>query len=156
MAEAEARILEGVEHNAAPWVVRQVVMIVDAWGRLDGEERARVMTDAAGAGEAAKTRVSGELRALFARDPADQRATPLEIVRTLRWEASGVLARAGVAEVERDAFEERAFPDDVYGIVPRGLGDLGDSDLHAVLMAWGVAKARILRDRKNPGQSLEQ
>ena len=155
MAEAEARILEGVERYGAAWVVRQVVMIIDAWGRLDGDARARVIADAEAAGETATARVTDALRALFARDPADQRATPLEIVRTLRWEASGVLAGAGVPEVERDQFEVRAFPDDVYGIVPLGLADLGDSDLAAVLMAWGVAKARILRDRKNPGQSLE-
>ena len=55
--------------------------------------------------------------------------TPLEIVRTAVREPSEVLERAGVPAVVRDAFDEQAWPDDRYGLVPRTLGDLGDADL---------------------------
>ena len=84
---------------------------------------------------------------MFARDPAAQRATPLQIVRALVFAPTGVLRDAGVPGVVRDAFEERAFPDDEYDLSPRTLSDLGDPDLGPQLLAWGLAKAAVLRSR---------
>jgi hypothetical protein len=98
--------------------------------------------------EASDAIVSGvELRALLDRDPADQRSTPLEIVRRAYREPTEVLAAAGVPPVERDEFAERAWPDDTYGLVVHGLGDLGDEDLAPLQMAWGLAKTKVLRAR---------
>ena len=76
-------------------------------------------------------RTVAELRDFFATDPAWQRTTPLAIVRTLRREATSVLAAAGVPPVERDPFDTRSFPDHVYTLVPQSLADLGDDDLRA-------------------------
>ncbi len=87
------------------------------------------------------------LRALLAADPAEQRATPLEIVRTIYREPTEVLVAAGVPAVVRDPFDERAWPEDRYGLVLRTLGDLGDPDLAPLHLAWGVAKATVLRAR---------
>ena len=67
--------------------------------------------------------------------------------RLSRSEATAVLADAGVPPVERDEYDERAFPDDLYGIVPKSLGDLGDPDLAPMLMAWGLGKSTVLRAR---------
>ena len=94
------------------------------------------------------TRPSGSApncRAFFATDVADQRTTPLAIVRSLRIEATNVLVAAGVPAVERDRYEEQSFPDDIYGIVPKDLGELGDEDLGAALVAWGLGKSGVLR-----------
>jgi hypothetical protein len=85
---------------------------------------------------------------LFALDAAQQRTTPLQIVRGLVAAPTSVLRTAGVPGVERDAFDERAFPDDDYDLAPRTLGDLGDPDLGPLLLAWGLAKAAVLRDRR--------
>ena len=41
-----------------------------------------------------------------------------------------------------------AWPDDTYGLVVHGLGDLGDADLAPLQMAWGLAKAKVLRARR--------
>lgn len=90
------------------------------------------------------------LREVFARDAAEQRTTPLQIVRTLVAAPTAVLHAAGVPGVVRDAFDERAFPDDDYDLVPRTLGDLGDPDLGPLLLAWGMAKAAVLRARAAP------
>ena len=92
----------------------------------------------------ATARVVARLRELFADDPAAQIATPLEIVRSAYREPTSVLEVAAVPPVERDAFDERAWPDDRYGLVPRTLGDLGDPDLAPLMLAWGMAKAAVL------------
>jgi hypothetical protein len=105
-----------------------------------------VVDQARAAGEAAAGRVAAELGELLALDPAEQRATPLEIIRTAVREPTAVLAAAGLPDVVRDPFHERAWPDDRFGLVPRTLRDL-DVDLAAVHFAWGVAKAAVLRAR---------
>jgi hypothetical protein len=149
MAEGARALVDGVERLGGAWVVGAVTAIVDAWGRLDDATRAEALARAQVAGAQAAARVSAELQALFALDPAAQRATPLQIVRSLRREATEVLAAAGIPPVERDEYEERSFPDDVYAIVPKSAADLGDDDLGGALLAWGIGKARVLRDRQN-------
>jgi hypothetical protein len=142
------RIVSGVVACVPGWAVAQVVRVLDAWGGLDRSDRARVEADARVAGAAAARRVADDLRALLAVDPAGQAATPLEVIRTVTREPTAVLAGAGVPPVVRDAFEERSFPDDVYGLVPRTLGDLGDDSLAPLHLAWGMAKAAVLRARR--------
>jgi hypothetical protein len=147
MAQGAGRLIEGVARLGPAWVVRAVTTLVDAWGKLDSAGRADAIAAATAAGEQAAVRVETELRTLFALDPAAQRATPLEIIRSLRREASAVLHAAGVPEVVRDPFETRAFPDDLYGIVLKSPAELGDDDLGGALLAWGIGKAKVLRSR---------
>ncbi|HEV7525336.1 MAG TPA: hypothetical protein VGP92_10235 [Acidimicrobiia bacterium] len=151
MAEGSARLIDGVERLGSRWVVSAVTGLVDVWGRLDAPARAATVAAATEAGDRAATRVGSELRALFALDAAAQRATPLEIIRSLRSEAGEVLRGAGVPEVVRDPFETRAFPDDVYGIVLKTPAELGDDDLGGALLAWGMGKAKVLRSRAGAG-----
>jgi hypothetical protein len=143
-------IVSGVERSLPAWVIGQVRRIVDAWDRLDPTERAQTENAARAAGTAASMRVTSELRALMALDPAEQRATPLEIVRSATREPTAVLHAAGIPGVVRDEFDERAFPDDLYGLVPNTLGDLGDETLAPLHLAWGLAKAAVLRARATP------
>jgi hypothetical protein len=150
MAEGAAKIVDGVERLGPAWVVGAVTGIVDAWGRLDPATRTATLVEARVAGRRAAARVAGELRALFALDPMAQRATPLEIVRSLRREATEVVARTGIPEVERDRYDVRSFPDDVYGLVPRSITELGDDELGGALLAWGIGKARVIRERTQP------
>jgi len=147
LADAGAAIVDGVERELPGWVERQVERIADAWGRLDPAARETALREARDAGAAASARVTARLRELFSSDAAAQTSTPLEVVRTAYREPTAVLVRAGIPPVERDAFEERAWPDDRYGLVPHSLGDLGDADLAPMLLAWGMAKAAVLRAR---------
>ena len=110
MEEAGIAITAGVDRLAAAWVVRVVTGMVDAWGRLDEVARTDTLAQARAAGADGATRVGAELRTLFATDPARQRTTPLEIVRSLRFEATAVLDAAGVAPVERDPFDRAVVP----------------------------------------------
>lgn len=152
MREAATGIVAGVEAELPGWVVREVERIVDAWGRLDEAGRAEATAAAGPAGRSATQRVVAGLRDLFGRDPAEHTATPLQIVRSAYREPTAVLAAAGIPPVERDDFHERAWPDDDYGLVPESLADLGDEDLGPLLLAWGLAKAAVLRARAgDPG-----
>jgi hypothetical protein len=148
MAEGAALLIGGVARLGGRWVVRAVTGILDAWGQLDAPTRSAAIAAATVAGEDGARRVEAELRALFELDPSAQRATPLEIIRSLRREAGEVLAGVGVPEVVRDPFETRAFPDDVYGIVLKSPIELGDDELGGALLAWGMGKAKVLRARR--------
>lgn len=143
--ETGEAIVAGVERCLPRWAERQVERILDAWGRLDPDARTRALEDARAAGVTATARVGADLRALLATPVAEQRATPLEVVRSAYREPTEVLAALGVPPVVRDQFDERAWPGDRYGLVPRTLGDLGDDDLAPLHLAWGLAKAAVLR-----------
>jgi hypothetical protein len=151
LAEASAALVEGVRRALPAWAARSADALLTAWGRLDPGRRREVVDEARQAGERAAERVAGELRALLSLDPGEQRATPLEIIRTAVVEPTVVLAAAGLPDVVRDPFDERSWPDDRFGLVPRTLKDL-DPDLAAVHFAWGVAKAAVLRARAGAGQ----
>jgi hypothetical protein len=151
LAEASAALVEGVPRALPAWAARSADALLAAWGRLDAGRRREVVDEARQAGERAAERVAAELRALLSLDPGEQRATPLEVIRTAVIEPTAVLAAAGVPDVVRDPFDERSWPDDRFGLVPRTLKDL-DPDLAAVHFAWGVAKAAVLRARAGAGQ----
>ena len=145
LEQTGAAIVAGVERCLPQWAEREVDRILDAWNRLDPDARAGALEDARAAGVAATARVGADLRALLATPVAAQQATPLEVVRSAYREPTAVLAALGVPPVVRDPFDERAWPDDRYGLVPRTLGDLGDEDLAPLHLAWGLAKAAALR-----------
>lgn len=147
LEDAARAIVDGVAREVPGWSIRRVRELVEAWG-ADPETRAQAVDAAADAGEQAARRVSAALEELFAQDVEAQRATPLQIVRSVYLEPSAVLARAGVPPVVRDEFEERALPEDRYGLAPRGLGDLGDPELGPMQLAWGIGKATVIRARR--------
>lgn len=144
MRQAGDAIVTGVDRLIEPWVRAAATTILDAWGRLPPDERAAADAAVAGAAAQARARVVAELRDLFATPVTAQRTTPLAIVRTAAAEVTAVIAAAGIPEIERDPFEARVDPTDVYGLAPKALGDLGDPDLGGALLAWGVAKSRRL------------
>ena len=146
LREAGEALIEGIGVALPAWSARAASTLLTAWGKLDGERQREVEAAAREAGERAAGRVAEELRDLLALDPAEQRATPLEIIRTAVAEPTAVLAAAGMPDVVRDPFEERAWPDDRFGLVPRTVRDL-DADLAAIHFAWGIAKAALLRAR---------
>jgi hypothetical protein len=146
LGEASEALIEGVRTALPAWAARSAEFLLSAWDGLDIDRHREVEAAAREAGERAAGRVAAELRELLALDPADQRATPAEIIRSAVAEPTAVLAAAGMPDVVRDPFDERAWPEDRFGLVPRTLRDL-DPDLAAVHFAWGIAKAAVLRAR---------
>ena len=147
LEETGAAIVAGVDRAIPGWVEREVDRLLTAWGGLDAPSIREARAAAVVAGAAASRRVTDELRALLEGDAESQVSTPLEIVRTAVREPTAVLEAAGVPPLVRDAFEVRVWPGDVYGLVPRTFGDLGDDELAPLHLAWGVAKAMVLRAR---------
>ena len=147
LAAVSSEIVAGVERELPGWAVREVGRILEAWGRLDPSQLDVAVERATASGTAAAARVGGQLRELFAQDPAEQRETPLQIVRRATMEPTAVLAGLGIPEVVRDPFDVRANPSDVYDLTPRTLGDLGDPEMGPLMLAWGIAKTHVLRER---------
>jgi non-ribosomal peptide synthetase component F len=155
LAEASEALIDGVGAALPTWAARAADTLLTSWGGLDARRRQEVVAAAGEAGEQAARRVAAELGDLLGIDPAEQRATPLEIIRGAVAEPTAVLAAAGLPDVVRDPFEERAWPDDHFGLVPRTLRDL-DPDLAAIHFAWGIAKASLLRARIASGPHTER
>ncbi len=147
LAATSAEIVDRVTVALPDWVERSVDRIVSAWGRLDATQMQRVDLEGPALGAAVRDRVVADLVELFSRDPAAQTTTPLAILRGAYREPTGFIAEFDVPGVVRDPFDERTFPNDVYDLAPKAAGDIGDTDLGPVFLAWGLTKAKLLRAR---------
>lgn len=137
-------LVAGIAAHLPEWLGVRTLEVLAAWrGRPPApDEAASVEAAVARAGE----RVGEEVEALLAEDPAAQRSTPLAIVRSAHREPGEVLAALRVPHVVRDPFEVRALPEDHWGLAPPDLAAL-DPELGPLLLAWGLAKATVLRAR---------
>jgi hypothetical protein len=139
LAEVAARLADAVEAVVPDWVERSVAAVVAArGGRLD----TAVAEAAAEAGARAGAEVAVDLRRLLAADVDAQWTNPLSILRAAVRHPTAVLRDAGVPPLPRDAFDERHFPDDDYGLTPRAFADV-DPELHELGLVWGALKARV-------------
>ncbi len=132
------RLAEAVEAALPGWVERCVHRRLTEWS---GSADPDVMARAGEAGRRAAADVVPELRRLLAADVDEQWTNPLSIVRRAVRRPTDVLRSAGVPPVVREAYDERHFPDDDYGLTPRTFADV-DPSLHDLGLLWGVAKAR--------------
>ncbi len=134
-------LLEGLDRTLVGWVVRGVEHRVDESGAV--VDRALVAEAAARAGQRTRDDLLPRLRTLLLADVDAQAAGPLALVRASVGPATEVLDQAGVPAPRRDAFAERAFPDDRYDLGPATFDDI-DPSLHDLGLAWGAAKAQVV------------
>jgi hypothetical protein len=143
LAELAAALADGIDAALPPWVERSVrVVAVAQTGAIDDDVLARARQ----AGTAARDDVGPRVRALLAADVDEQWTNPLAIVRQAVAYPTRVLREAGVPPVGRDAMAEEQFPDDDYDLTPTRFADL-DADLHEPSLAWGAAKAFVVKAR---------
>ena len=134
-----AALAAALEAALPGWVVRSVEGRWQDWrGATPLPVEARA--EAEQAGEQARVEVGEQLRALLALDVDEQRVNPLDLVRRAVSYPAVVLKAAGVPEVVRDEFAERAFPDDVYDLAPASFADI-DQSVYEPGLEWGAAKA---------------
>ena len=144
LAEIANALADAVESALPGWVERSVARLVMAHqGTVDDS----VAVAAGEAGERAAVEVGGEIRALLATDVDRQRSNPLAMLRRAVCYPTEVLRDAGVPPVARSAFDERAFPDDIYGLTPATWSDV-DPTLLDPGVTWGAAKAHVVLSRR--------
>jgi hypothetical protein len=144
MDEHANALADAVEDALPRWVTRSVERILVAWA---GEADPAVMAEATAAGVRAVDEVMPRLRSLLETDVDQQRTNPLSILRDAVRYPTEVLRAAGVPAVVRDEFDERAFPDDDYGLTPATFADV-DPALHEPGLTWGAAKAHVHLSRR--------
>lgn len=143
LADLASALADGVDAALAPWVDACVHRMLLAFAGTVDEA---VMEQARRAGRAARDDVGPRVRALLELDVDDQWTNPLALVRTAVVYPTAVLRDAGVPGVVRDATAATQFPDDDYDLTPTRFADL-DPDLHDVGLAWGAAKAFVVKAR---------
>lgn len=144
LSDHASALADAVERALPGWVERSVERLVVAFrGASDAEVRAA----AARAGRRAASDVGGRVRSLLEQDVDEQRANPLAVLRGAVAYPSEVLRRAGVPPVVRTEWDEQAFPDDEYGLVPATWADI-DPALQELGLAWGAAKAHEVLSRR--------
>jgi hypothetical protein len=140
-------LLDGIDQAIPRWVSRSVARLVEGWTGAPATDAVQVQAEAAG--EEASAAMMPRLRELLDADVDEQATTPLAILRDAVSYPAAVLRAVGVPPVERDAFAEQRFPDDVYDLTPATFADL-DPALTEVGLAWGAAKAWEHKRRHQP------
>lgn len=139
LAAFAAALVEAVDSVVEEWVRRCVqVTCVRAGVDLDRDLVDRTEQAAV----AARADVAAGLAGLFAVDVDAQAGTPLQVLRGAVRFPTEVLRGAGVPPLDRDEFDRRAFPEDIYGLTPAGFADV-DPALVEPSITWGAAKAHV-------------
>lgn len=102
----------------------------------------------------AKAVTIARLREVVFADVDAQAANPLQVLRRAADHPAAVLRRAGVPFVERDEFDVRINPDDVYGLYPAHWSDI-DESLTEPGIVWGAAKAATVLQRRRAEGKLD-
>jgi hypothetical protein len=142
--EYAVALADAVDEALPRWIERCVARYVAVEG--DVARQVREITAVASA-EAAV-----QMRELLFADIDVQRRNPLAVLRAAVRYPTSLLASLGVPAPDRDAFAERAFPDDRYDLSPASFGDV-DPSLHEPGLVWGAAKAHVhLQRRREEGR----
>lgn len=91
--------------------------------------------------------VDDNLRELLSLDVLEQRSNPLAIFRQATRPISDLLKTVGCAPVVRDEFDERSFPDDIFGLSPATWVDIDEMMVEPGI-EWGAWKAATIMMRK--------
>lgn len=143
MDDYSARLLQCVTLVAGTWAARLVDERLAAdglTGRVSEESRRAAVS------ETERLAIEG-LRDLLELDADLQRTNPLTVLRSATAPLGRFLASAGVTPVERDEFDRRSFPDDVYGLAPATWADI-DASLLEPGIEWGAWKAATIIGRR--------
>ena len=104
------------------------------------------------------TRVQSALRndlaSLLRRDVDQQQENPLHVIRRCAETVRDDLEAVGVAHVQRDEFETRAMPNDVYAFGPLTWRDLSE-EVHEAGISWGAWKAATILSRRRAEGKLQ-
>ncbi len=131
-----ASLYDAVCRDAGAWVERRLLEIADG-----------ADVDVAAVTDAVTSTMRRELLDLLTQDVDAQRENPLHVLRRATRHATAALSAAGVPFAERDEFEQRAMPEDVYAFGPLTWRDLSEN-VHEAGITWGAWKAATVLSRR--------
>lgn len=138
-----AELIAAVLRSLPDWVDRTVRSRLGGSPGIDEQTlAAEIATTAAAMVE----EVRASLGDLLSRDPEEQRANPLQVLRARAGLVTGCLGRLGARPVPRDEFDRSTLPDDVFGVGPLTWRDLGE-EVHEAGITWGAWKAAVVMSR---------
>ena len=138
-------------NNAVPaWISSRVSEIASSSCDVRSVEFTSTLADVV---EKTFQEVSKNLFSLLATDVDAQQSNPLHILRTSTASATQMLQGLRVPEAQRDEYEVRAMPDDVFAIGPLTWRDLGE-DVHEAGIFWGAWKAATILTRRRADGSI--
>ena len=143
MDQYSARLLETSDQVVAKWVERLIRQHCDEQKISDpqvGDLCISVIAEVS-------AEVHDNLVELLSRDVFEQRTNPLAIFRQATRPITEVLKNLGSPSVKRDEFDERSFPDDVYGLSPATWVDIDEAMVEPGI-EWGAWKAATVMMRK--------
>lgn len=138
-----ARLLETSDRVVPQWVERLIQKHCDEHMIFDLKVGDHVPSVVARVGNEVHT----NLRNLLLVDVVEQRTNPLAIFRQATQPISDLLKMAGCAPVVRDEFDERSFPDDIFGLSPATWIDIDETMVEPGI-EWGAWKAATIMLRK--------
>ncbi len=143
MDQYSTRLLETSDQVVAKWVERLIRQHCDEKKISDprvGDLCISVIAQVS-------TEVHDNLVELLSRDVFEQRTNPLAIFRQATRPITELLKNLGSPSVTRDEFDERSFPDDVYGLSPATWVDIDEAMVEPGI-EWGAWKAATVMMRK--------
>jgi hypothetical protein len=139
MDQYSTRLLETSDEVVTKWVERLIRRHCDEQKFSDlqaGELLSSVVSQVS-------DEVHSRLEDLLSRDVLEQRTNPLAVFRQATRSVTELLMNLGCPPVTRDEFDERSFPDDVYGLSPATWADI-DEALVEPGIEWGAWKAATI------------
>ena len=143
MDQYSTRLLETSDQVVAQWVERLIRKHCDEQKISDprvGDLCISVIAQVS-------AEVHDNLVELLSRDVFEQRTNPLAILRQATRPITELLSNLGCSPVSRDEFNERSFPEDIYGLSPATWIDI-DEALVEPGIEWGAWKAATVMMRK--------
>lgn len=138
LAEIAAELASMLRERVPGWLRRRAESIVP------GIDPGRLEATLAATMEA----LGPELDRILSADVDAGAGTPLAAVRAATGDVTRLLVDCGAAVPARDAFDARAFPDDLFALGPAAFADI-DPGLHEPGLRWGAARAHVhLRRRR--------
>jgi hypothetical protein len=139
------RLLETSDEVVTKWVERLIRRHCDEQKFSDlqaGELLSSVVSQVS-------DEVHSRLEDLLSSDVLEQRTNPLAVFRQATRPVTELLKNFGCPPVTRDEFDERSFPDDVYGLSPATWADIDEAMVEPGI-EWGAWKAAtIMMLKKN-------
>lgn len=144
LSEYSQRLFDACVVAIPEWITNRIqhVCLVSG-GAVPEIVRAKIVDVA----HATQVQVQIDLMALLSVDVDAQRTNPLQVLRGSTLMATALLIEAGIPPAQRDEFEVRSMPDDMFALGPLTWRDLGD-DVHDAGIEWGAWKAAMIISRR--------